>query len=187
MESFSLSSRTDLNSSGCFSEAQRRWGRPHWFHDLEYVHTTSSPHCCVMRYSTINGMFTVPLCGSGIFALGMCWLCLIVLRWKTGRAWRILRKHLPFNFTWAACFESGPCQILASHVILNSPFSTGHLLKCTVLNLTSGYRDNWPLCLIFHKKIKPFFSKKLILSHWQAMFSAVCVPLTEFRVDLIHL
>jgi len=78
-------------------------------------------------------------------------------------------------------------QILASLVILNSPLSTGHLLKCTVLNLTSGYQDNWLLSLIFHKKIKTFFTKKLIPSHWQAMFSAICVPFTEFRVDLFHL
>lgn len=34
---------------------------------------------CVMSYSAVNGMLTVPLCGSDILLLGMCWLCLIVL------------------------------------------------------------------------------------------------------------
>lgn len=81
-------------------------------------------------------------------------------------------KDLPFYFTWAACFESGPCHKY-SHVILNSPLSSGHLLKCSVLSLTSGYEDNWPLSLIFHKKINPSFSNKLILSPWQTMLSAV--------------
>lgn len=68
----------------------------------------------------------------------------------------------------------------------DTTLSSGHLLKCTLLNLTSGYHDNWPLSLLFNKKINPSFSKKITASHCQAMFSAICVPLTEFRVDLTH-
>lgn len=138
-----------------------------------------------MSCSAMKSMFTVLLSGSDIFVLGMCWLCPIILRWITGTAWRLVRKYWLFISLELLALNLVLVTILTSHVILNSPLPTVRLLKCTVLNLTSGYQDNWPLFLIFHKKIKISFSKKLIPPHQQAMSNTICMPLAEFRVDLI--
>lgn len=102
----------------------------------------------------------------------VCWLCLIVLILITGTAWRVLRTCLFISLELLALNLA-----LVTNTLLSCHFeftSFQHLFKCSVLNFTSGYQDNWPLSLIFHRKINPSFpNKELILSPWQTMLSAL--------------